>query len=493
MAMSIGSESGSEMGRRASFDPCQHMSDDAPLELSHGSETNVDPKLLAFESDANQQSCACLASLYLSLEEVRKADDLPFTARLSVLRHLTTSAATIIQCTVCPTKFLWAMQNAQLLNTLIISLAEGYKKIVKSVEEETKRAQDAKESKQLYIAEGQKLETPPANDSPTIIIIIISIIVIVIVILIMQSGHYSQGTIPHPGVAPPPPPRPPPPFILMAAEWPQVPLQHRQILFQAVRKVLMSQIGQVTFAEIFRQVPLVRTMLDMDCDLHGLHDWNVENWASPISNELATYTKGRLMRLQGDDLKVGTRVLEEYRKTTVGQLAFKYRLLDAVSSCILWTANDLYTLYKDQPKNDRWRDDRDEIGVLYRSHPLGRPTNLFRYSQPRHVETSSAEAGLWAVSRIFSGIPRVDEDTWRLIEEAEMLGITELDFPGITILCQRACRGNENYQLLPGDWSALVQFLYQEQLQPRDPFPICKHSGLTTVGNNLPQDWIDNL
>ncbi|KAL5613289.1 hypothetical protein FOVSG1_002352 [Fusarium oxysporum f. sp. vasinfectum] len=99
LAMSIGSDTGSDMGRRASFDPCQHMSEDTPLDLIPlGNETNVDPKLLAFESDPGQQTCACLASLYLSLEEVRKADDLPFPARLSVLRHLTTTAAGIIQC-----------------------------------------------------------------------------------------------------------------------------------------------------------------------------------------------------------------------------------------------------------------------------------------------------------------------------------------------------------------------------------------------------------
>ncbi|KAJ4265098.1 hypothetical protein NW762_005344 [Fusarium torreyae] len=161
---SVSSDTGSDMGRRASYDQCLHPSEDLSSDMmSLGSETNVDPKLLAFESDPGQQTCACLASLYLSLEEVRKADDLPFTARLSVLRHLTTTAAGIIQCQVCPTKFLWAMQNAQLLNTLIISIADGYKKIVKSVEDETKRAQEANESKLLYITEGVKLDTTSQN------------------------------------------------------------------------------------------------------------------------------------------------------------------------------------------------------------------------------------------------------------------------------------------------------------------------------------------
>jgi hypothetical protein len=33
LAMSIGSDTGSDMGRRGSFDPCQHMSEDVPLDL----------------------------------------------------------------------------------------------------------------------------------------------------------------------------------------------------------------------------------------------------------------------------------------------------------------------------------------------------------------------------------------------------------------------------------------------------------------------------
>ncbi|EKJ74964.1 hypothetical protein FPSE_04856 [Fusarium pseudograminearum CS3096] len=136
------------------------MSDDATLEMILGPDTNVDPTLLAFETDPGQQSCACLANLYLSLEEIRKADDLPFTSRLSVLRHLTTTAGGIIQCQICPTKFLWAMQNAQLLNTLIISLGEGYKKIVKSVEDETIQAAEAKEAKIVSITEDQQPGTP---------------------------------------------------------------------------------------------------------------------------------------------------------------------------------------------------------------------------------------------------------------------------------------------------------------------------------------------
>lgn len=57
------------------------------------------------------------------------------------------------------------MQNAQLLNTLIISLAEGYKKIVKFVEEETIRSQEASETKSLFITEGQSLNATLRGDS----------------------------------------------------------------------------------------------------------------------------------------------------------------------------------------------------------------------------------------------------------------------------------------------------------------------------------------
>ncbi|KAM0435836.1 hypothetical protein ACHAPT_002727 [Fusarium lateritium] len=160
---SVSSETGSEL-EPVGFDPClQPPSDLATDAVSWGCETNVDPKLLAVETDPGQQTCACLANLYLSLEEVRKADKLPFAARLSLLRDLTANASGIIQCQVCPTKFLWAMQNAQLLNTLIISIAEGYKKIVKSVEDETQRAQEGNESKILFISEGEKYEQSSQN------------------------------------------------------------------------------------------------------------------------------------------------------------------------------------------------------------------------------------------------------------------------------------------------------------------------------------------
>ncbi|KAJ4162874.1 hypothetical protein NW754_014292 [Fusarium falciforme] len=55
------------------------------------------------------------------------------------------------------------MQNAQLLNTLIISIAEGYKKIVKSVEDEAQRAQEGNESKLLFIGDGEKYEQTSQN------------------------------------------------------------------------------------------------------------------------------------------------------------------------------------------------------------------------------------------------------------------------------------------------------------------------------------------
>ncbi|KAF4458468.1 hypothetical protein FALBO_14794 [Fusarium albosuccineum] len=162
LSKSVSSDGGSEM-ERINYDPClQPPNEITPDVVSWGSDTNVDPKLLGVP-ESGQQTCACLANLYLSLEEVRKADDMQFAARLSLLRHLTGTAAGIIQCQVCPTKFLWAMQNAQLLNTLLISIAEEYKKIVKAVEDETHRAQEAKESKLLFISEGANLDQPPTD------------------------------------------------------------------------------------------------------------------------------------------------------------------------------------------------------------------------------------------------------------------------------------------------------------------------------------------
>jgi hypothetical protein len=88
-----------------------------------------------------QSTCACLATLYLSLDEMRTIDNLSFTSGLLLLRGAAQKAMTVLRCHICPTKLVWGMQNAQLLNTLILSLAEAYQGIVSAIDTEAQRAE----------------------------------------------------------------------------------------------------------------------------------------------------------------------------------------------------------------------------------------------------------------------------------------------------------------------------------------------------------------
>lgn len=100
-------------------------------------------------------TCACLATLYLALDEMRTADDASFMTGLSLLRDTVQKATTVLDCQTCPSRMVWAMQNAQLLNTLILSIAEAYHRIVSSIESETHRAESMNESKALWFGEVQ--------------------------------------------------------------------------------------------------------------------------------------------------------------------------------------------------------------------------------------------------------------------------------------------------------------------------------------------------
>ncbi|KAH7159714.1 hypothetical protein B0J13DRAFT_111455 [Dactylonectria estremocensis] len=117
--------------------------------------TNTDPALQEVVPSSGKPSCSCLASLYLSLEEMRSTDVAPFTTGLVQLRTVTARALAILQCPICPGEFVWAMQNSQLLNTLLVSIAETYRRLIEFIEQEAERATSNNESKVFFISETQ--------------------------------------------------------------------------------------------------------------------------------------------------------------------------------------------------------------------------------------------------------------------------------------------------------------------------------------------------
>lgn len=97
------------------------------------------------------QSCACLSSIYLTLDNLRSMDTIDFPSSLHCLRDALHTSKLCIDCQVCPSQYLTATQNAQLLGTLLLSISERYNRILKVIASETTRAENRGQMKTLHI------------------------------------------------------------------------------------------------------------------------------------------------------------------------------------------------------------------------------------------------------------------------------------------------------------------------------------------------------
>lgn len=99
-------------------------------------------------------SCACLSAMYLTLNDLQTMDPTyAFPFALHPLREAMTTAAEVMACEECPTKFISAIQNTQMLGTLLMSIAERFSKILDSISTEAARAELVGESKKFRLAE----------------------------------------------------------------------------------------------------------------------------------------------------------------------------------------------------------------------------------------------------------------------------------------------------------------------------------------------------
>jgi hypothetical protein len=86
-------------------------------------------------------TCACLSTLYLTLSTLATmspSGSFPFPTSLHSLREAMSTASQAITCPVCPTLFITGLQNVQLLNALLMSLAERFSRILASISTEAK-------------------------------------------------------------------------------------------------------------------------------------------------------------------------------------------------------------------------------------------------------------------------------------------------------------------------------------------------------------------
>ena len=72
-------------------------------------------------NDGSLQSCACLSTMYLTLNDLStQAADPTFPSVLQPLRNAMHTAQTVLTCEICPKRFLTGLHNVQLLGTLLV-------------------------------------------------------------------------------------------------------------------------------------------------------------------------------------------------------------------------------------------------------------------------------------------------------------------------------------------------------------------------------------
>ncbi|KAI6752375.1 hypothetical protein HG530_013744 [Fusarium avenaceum] len=95
-------------------------------------------------------ACACLASCYLTMDHLSKNEKLTFPSGLRPLRKAIATASEMAHCQVCPGNSLFAMQNVQLLVTLVMSIVKQYDVILQSIDEEGDSLDQQAHTKHLH-------------------------------------------------------------------------------------------------------------------------------------------------------------------------------------------------------------------------------------------------------------------------------------------------------------------------------------------------------
>lgn len=116
---------------------------------------------------SKQCSCACLASLYLMLDQIQSSEKMTFPAGLHFLRAMIAQARDVIHCECCPTRFLSATQNMSLVGALVMSIARQYGTVLDAIKLEATTATRLNQTKTIEfqgLASSDAPSSAPGHD-----------------------------------------------------------------------------------------------------------------------------------------------------------------------------------------------------------------------------------------------------------------------------------------------------------------------------------------
>ena len=92
---------------------------------------------------ANGTSCTCLPNLYVTLSDLGTTKEWSFPMSVHKLKTAMQTSDAVLKCQICPYESTTAMQNLMLLTTLLTTVTDCYRKILKSIDVQAAKAEES--------------------------------------------------------------------------------------------------------------------------------------------------------------------------------------------------------------------------------------------------------------------------------------------------------------------------------------------------------------
>ncbi|KAK3292398.1 uncharacterized protein B0H64DRAFT_329123 [Chaetomium fimeti] len=192
-----------------------------------------------------------------------------------------------------------------------------------------------------------------------------------------------------------------------------LPQRHRDVFERALRRVLSTDLAQVTYAQIIDGFPVVNVAEDM-------RGWGIDPDHPVFRDNHDKLCPGAWERLTEfrdsfdiDVLSMDERLLHSYATAAADSLAFETRLIEIIAVALHQLAVILYNL-GDLGVHDEWKSWRPPnryVGSDYWPDPEPFATLFFVYEFEEHLQYPEGIAdmvGYWAENRILGGVVLFD-------------------------------------------------------------------------------------
>ncbi|KAH6649497.1 hypothetical protein F5144DRAFT_588200 [Chaetomium tenue] len=275
------------------------------------------------------------------------------------------------------------------------------------------------------------------------------------------------------------------PATLLTADQPQTPAaqlsfahldgDHRQILERAIRRILATELAEITYAQIIDGLPTGQVAYESYIPIYGWHP--IDNVHDDLCPGMLEKARQFRADFQPDILTFNSKLVHEYRGCAPGSRGFKSRLVEMVAVAVHQIAVILFELDTSLHKNDgvtEWAPPKSD-SFYWSQHPNGPAPTLFHHEwykdheqYPRGVADM---VGYWAEARILGGVVLFDRRRPDAVPCADTGTDFKVDPDAIFFHADREGVTYRIYQLLPEQRNALLNFLIAEP-PPPSPLPI---------------------